>query len=76
MPNSETWVAVGVFKTRFLQLIRKPDQLKECKISQKNLLAILRRMVYNLITKSSYLTSENDEIGRFWSIWRLSRDFS
>ena len=62
MPNSETWVHVGVFKTRFFLLTRKPNQLKVCKISQTILLTILRRMVYNLITKSSYLTSENDEI--------------
>ena len=32
-------------------------------------------MVYDLSAKNSYLKSENDESGRFWSIRRLFRDF-
>ena len=32
-------------------------------------------MIYSLSAKTSYLKSENDEIGRFWGFFSISLDF-
>ena len=53
------------FSTGFSLITREQSMLKTCKLAQKILNSILRRMVYNLCGNKQYLKSQFGENGRF-----------
>ena len=64
------------FSTWFSPINREPFKLQAFKLSQKNPLVILLRMVYSMTGINGYLKSEIGEIGHFWCILGFFRNFS
>ena len=63
------------FLTGFSLITREQRVLQTCKLAQKILHAILRRMVYNLSGIKLYLKSQFGEIGHFSCILGFFPDF-
>ena len=61
---------VDDFSTRFSSIRRDRNMLETFKLSKKNPLIILHRLVYKLSRKVAYLKSELVEIGRFWDTYK------
>ena len=66
---------VDDFSKGFSLISRERNKLQICKLVQKILNAILRRMMYSLGGNTLYLKSQFGEIGRFSCFLAFSHDF-
>ena len=72
-------IGSAIYRRHFLTgsslITRERRVIQTCKLAQKILHAILRRMVYSLNEKKRYLKSQHREIGRFLCIFAFFSDF-